>query len=889
MKLYTSMCFCRTQMHSHGLLCLDVHAVHWNLHLQPQPVSYVQRRLRINITATSSQTTVPGREAHEPQLQLETSEGQVIQFGGLRIRDSDSTEGMYRVKVSVDHGGMLSVKQDENSNVIFYPKESGSPEWEPIDNLREYEQLDRFENFYEHYEAPDDEQSRNNGKKNLMFVGSLDGINRVLSSMVFVPWCPQWPTPPNWNIPESSWMDPSSLDQMLSDEPLKPAIWPQWYPRFWYPFPRKTWTWWPRVMPPWWMNQSCSDWTSRIHVETQEITPETCDAENEDDQPDVSHWFADVRVNTRHSEPKSLITDNLFTYFPDNARSFLVKNLYIRSKEEFFQLRIDLEVVEKELATIRNTGTNRPSFSCSNVAECTEKLQKIEVTLRDGVSVQDVCKITIEIRMYKDNSERLSDYMMLWGYKSVSECINYMHHDQAMSIAAPELPVIARQGEANIPLGITYSSLRMTPSGILHAKIYAEHGLVSVTTQDGLRVYMDHIGQHERIPTYLCIAGPADMVIAALLSATFTPFKNFKGRTSVKVDYRIPSTAMRETFRLDVPPPMKRLTVDVQVVNGERPLLPLLLMPTKVCISEMQLLPLDMMRIEGRYREDEFVTMSLVASKGQLLLEEQRIPEIYECPAKSPHLDDEDSLCTEECSYHTACPGTKMCCYQGCSRVCMEPQMVATVNALPNSTNVFMHGKISTLNRVLEAENLFYLPKPCQTHDTGPIMTEHDTVRIEIISSRNPEGNSLLQDLSVDIVCKAHIEKAFTRDESSEECTEEWGDWLDCELEGERMCGRGSQIRRRRCGLQTLTQSRPCLVCGCNPIETVIPYPVAHVPGCALDNPVMRCPPGCDVEASHMEDHSFSCVEPLDGMVQKIKSIEVHDICICESCLRHRQ
>ena len=40
-----------------------------------------------------------------------------------------------------------------------------------------------------------------------------------------------------------------------------------------------------------------------------------------------------------------------------------------------------------------------------------------------------------------------------------------MHHDQAMSIAAPELPVIARQGEANIPLGITYSSLRMTPSG----------------------------------------------------------------------------------------------------------------------------------------------------------------------------------------------------------------------------------------------------------------------------------------------------------------------------------------------------------------------------------------------------------------------------------------
>ncbi len=50
-------------------------------------------------------------------------------------------------------------------------QESESPESKPMDNLREYEQLDRFENFYEHYEAHDDEQSSNNGKKNLTFVG----------------------------------------------------------------------------------------------------------------------------------------------------------------------------------------------------------------------------------------------------------------------------------------------------------------------------------------------------------------------------------------------------------------------------------------------------------------------------------------------------------------------------------------------------------------------------------------------------------------------------------------------------------------------------------------------------------------------------------------------
>ena len=84
---------------------------------------------------------------------------------------------------------------------------------------------------------------------------------------------------------------------------------------------------------------------------------------------------------------------------------------------------------------------------------------------------------------------------------------------------------------------------------------------------------------------------------------------------------------------------MRRVVVDIDVVTGDRPYLPLLEVPSKVCISEMDLLPLDMMRIEGRYREDERVILSLVALKGRLVLEQSRICELCEFgPAASVEL-----------------------------------------------------------------------------------------------------------------------------------------------------------------------------------------------------------------------------------------------------------
>ena len=67
--------------------------------------------------------------------------------------------------------------------------------------------------------------------------------------------------------------------------------------------------------------------------------------------------------------------------------------------------------------------------------------------------------------MYKDDSDRLSDYMMLWAYKALPECINYLQNNPDMTIEAPGESIIVRQSESNIPLGIQYSSSQMDPSG----------------------------------------------------------------------------------------------------------------------------------------------------------------------------------------------------------------------------------------------------------------------------------------------------------------------------------------------------------------------------------------------------------------------------------------
>ena len=75
--------------------------------------------------------------------------------------------------------------------------------------------------------------------------------------------------------------------------------------------------------------------------------------------------------------------------------------------------------------------------------------------------------------------------------------------------------------------------------------MFAEHGLVTMTVPDGLRIYSDHMGQHEGIPTYMSIAGPASKVMEALETARLTPFKHLVGDSHVTVEYRMPYTASK--------------------------------------------------------------------------------------------------------------------------------------------------------------------------------------------------------------------------------------------------------------------------------------------------------------------------------------------------------
>ncbi|XP_077866581.1 uncharacterized protein LOC144355060, partial [Saccoglossus kowalevskii] len=93
-------------------------------------------------------------------------------------------------------------------------------------NEHERRELNRDDQFYDFYQ-PRDDRDTNNGKKTLEFIGTPWGINEVLSSMVYVPWCAKWPSPPNWNFPEDSWMKPSEWDEVLSEDQRFPVIWPQ--------------------------------------------------------------------------------------------------------------------------------------------------------------------------------------------------------------------------------------------------------------------------------------------------------------------------------------------------------------------------------------------------------------------------------------------------------------------------------------------------------------------------------------------------------------------------------------------------------------------------------------------------------------------------------------
>ena len=56
--------------------------------------------------------------------------------------------------------------------------------------------------------------------------------------------------------------------------------------------------------------------------------------------------------------------------------------------------------------------------------------------------------------MYKDDSERLADYMMVWGVKSTDECVNVRSTHPEFEMAPVQEITLVRQGDT-VPLNIS--------------------------------------------------------------------------------------------------------------------------------------------------------------------------------------------------------------------------------------------------------------------------------------------------------------------------------------------------------------------------------------------------------------------------------------------------
>ena len=114
----------RTQVDSSGQHCLDVHVLYWAAGKSGQLPLTSKYHLHIDIQANPDGGSGPADAGSPgaPALQLQTREGRPVRFGALHVRDSDGDQGVYRVRVSVDHGGTLWVNQADSRDVIFYPK-----------------------------------------------------------------------------------------------------------------------------------------------------------------------------------------------------------------------------------------------------------------------------------------------------------------------------------------------------------------------------------------------------------------------------------------------------------------------------------------------------------------------------------------------------------------------------------------------------------------------------------------------------------------------------------------------------------------------------------------------------------------------------------------------
>ncbi|CAH1266101.1 LTF [Branchiostoma lanceolatum] len=754
------------------------------------------------------------------------------------------------------------------------------------------QELTKDDDFYQHYKHHHFQYS-NNGRPTLSFSGDLASVQKAVSSMVFVPWCEQWPTPPNWDLPPTTWMFPSEEDQDRSEDPNHPVIWPAWYPRFWYPFPTKAWTWWPRVLPPYWLNKQCQDWTSMIHISVSEEAPSSCASQQDRQDRPVTDMDIPVHVQSRTNAPISLIPRNLFYYFASDAESVPINDIYIRSELTDVNLRLNFKVMENHLATVQAESVEAPEFTCTSVEECNEHLRTVKVHFKNGVTATDFCHLGIQISMFKDNSDVPSDLLTVWAYQTSGQCVDPWATNGNFHLSKERSQT--NQGQT-VDINLIPDDLSNEESlnGILHVTIRAAHGLVTYTAPDGLRTFIDHMGVHQRIPTNICVSGPAEMVKQALQTIKYTPIRAFTGTDNITIEYGTTRTAMRLS-----PDKIHRKMTVVHKVEVRPVSSPILVQaPSHMCVHRQQrpLPHIDTnLKLQSLWHKPtpNMVKLTVTATSGDVNINEHKLQEQFH-----PHQNSEE--------HHR-------------DMVHLDLDVQHRQRASGSWLQVVAEDWV--VRHILHNQLVWYKPNKCVSSGQ-PI--RHDTVHVEVeeVSSEHVTNSEIQvtvdchqnqqQRWQVDGVSSEEnsrgshesrgvssqwslelspwsVEQSSTEVEvtSDTECVPagSWKEWSECNANS---CQMGSQWRERPTRnsnpasnryCQPQREQRQCTNCGCKPERQFVKHPSPSFQNCQTVRQVLRCPETCKPTKTSFVEEQFNC----RGRTLS-KDVLVHEACACVEC-----
>ncbi|XP_019626658.1 PREDICTED: uncharacterized protein LOC109471661 isoform X15 [Branchiostoma belcheri] len=832
------------------------------------------------------------QRSEESELSREDSSSQEHPRRHPRSHESHSQERNHQDSNPLSHMWDSLWKMWDSSDERQHSSEESHRDmaWHDVHTSTEKErqELTMDDDFYQHYKHHHFQYSKN-GRPSLSFSGDLAAVQKALSSLVFVPWCQQWPTPPNWDLPPTTWMFPSEEDQTRSEDPNHPVIWPAWYPRFWYPFPTKSWTWWPRVLPPYWLNQQCQDWTSMIHISVSEEAPSSCASRQDRRDRPVTDMDIPVHVQSRTNGPISLIPKNLFYYFDSEAESVPINDIHIRSQLTDVNLHLKFNVIEDHLATVQAESVEAPEFTCTSVEECNEHLRTVKVHFRNGVRATDICHLGIQISMFKDNSDVPSDLLTVWAYQTSGRCVDPWATNSNFHLSNERSHT--NQGQT-VDINLIPEDLSNEESlnGILHVTVRAPHGLVTYTAPDGLRTFVDHMGVRQRIPTNLCLSGPAEMVKQALQTVRYTPIRAFTGTDSITIEYGTTRTAMR--LSPDKIHPRMTVVHKVEVRPVSSPIL--VQAPSHMCVNQQQrpLPHIDSnLELQSMWHKPapNMVKLTVTATSGDVNINQHKLQQEFH-PSESSQEHHQDMVHLDLDVEHRQRPSgswLQVTAEDWVVRHILHNQLVwYKPNKCVSSQQPIQHDTIHVEVEEVKSEHVTSseIQVTVDCHQPQQQRWQVDGVSSSEQQSQEQASSEWSLELSPWSVEQSSSEAEVTSDS---ECTptEPWNDWSECDADS---CQMGSQWRERRTRntnpasnryCQPQRETRQCTNCGCKPVRQFVKHPAPSFQDCQTVRQVPRCPETCRPTKTSFAEEQFDC----RGRTLN-KDVLIHEACACVEC-----